>query len=208
MILPGFHTAAESGVRKGTANGNDVFLSLCGLMSNGAQTVLISRWRTAGQTSFDLVREFAQELPSLSPAEAWQRGVAVVSDAPLEADREPRIKDAALTTARRKTDHPFFWAGYMLVDSGGAPTIKGMSLAIPGKGPAAAPAAGPRPAGPQPAGPQPAGPVPNALGPQSVVGDSVPRIPGGSGAPPAGPSGARQSLSGPRARLEANCGAR
>ena len=95
VILPGFHTLAESGLRKGSAAGNDLFLSLCGLMSSGARTILISRWRTGGQTSFDLVREFAQELPHSTPAEAWQRSVQIAIDTPIEPDREPRLKKHA-----------------------------------------------------------------------------------------------------------------
>ena len=74
IVLPGFHTAAEDSlkrIRKGPP-GNEMFLSVCGLMANGARTLLLSRWRTGGQTSFDLVREFAQELPRTSPADAWQ----------------------------------------------------------------------------------------------------------------------------------------
>ena len=118
VILPGFHTAAENGLRKGHAGGNDMFLSLCGLMSTGARTVLISRWRTGGQTSFDLVREFAQELPHASPAEAWQRSVQVAADTPIEPEREPRVKKASSAGEPPKAGHPFFWAGYMLVDSG------------------------------------------------------------------------------------------
>ena len=59
--------------KKGSADGSDLFLSIMGLMSSGVRTVLISRWRTGGQTSYDLVREFAQELPHTTPVDAWQR---------------------------------------------------------------------------------------------------------------------------------------
>ena len=41
--------AGRSGLRKSSAAGKDMFLSLCGLMSTGARTILISRWRTGGQ---------------------------------------------------------------------------------------------------------------------------------------------------------------
>ena len=61
---------------KGTAAGNDMFLAMCGLMSTGVRTILISRWRTGGQTSFDLVREFAQELPHSPPADCLAAGGA------------------------------------------------------------------------------------------------------------------------------------
>jgi CHAT domain-containing protein len=134
VVLPGFHTAAEDAMKREDAPkredaakrahrslpGNEVFLSVCGLMANGARTVLLSRWRTGGQTSFDLVREFVQELPRLSAANAWQRAVSLVCDSRLNLDAEPRIKHPNGDESP-KGDHPFFWAGYMLVDCGGAP---------------------------------------------------------------------------------------
>ena len=52
-------------------------------MSTGVRTILISRWRPGGQSSFDLVREFAQELPHESPAAAWQRAVQLLTRQPL-----------------------------------------------------------------------------------------------------------------------------
>ena len=119
VVLPGFHTAAETALKKfdRTAPGAEVFLSVCGLLASGTRTVLLSRWRTGGQTSFDLVREFAQELPHTSPADAWQRAVLVAADTRVNPDREPRIKESG-DGELPKAIHPFFWAGYMLVDSG------------------------------------------------------------------------------------------
>ena len=134
VILPGYHTACESSLKKVDASrrgghvgsvdtiepGNEIFLSLCGMMSTGTRTVLISRWRSGGQTSLDLVREFAQELPHTTPADAWQRAVLVVSNSPVNSEAEPRIKTA---DAAKQTSHPFFWAGYLLAD-GGSPVPK------------------------------------------------------------------------------------
>ena len=119
IILPGFHTAAEDAMKKPCRNGapgEEVFLSACGLMSCGARTILLSRWRTGGQSSLDLVREFAQELPHTSPADAWQRAVLLESSSQLDLEGEPRIKHAA-TDEKPKADNPFFWAGYMLIDN-------------------------------------------------------------------------------------------
>ena len=134
VILPGYHTLAESGLRKRSAHGEDLFLPLCGLMASGARTVLISRWRTGGQTSLELVREFAQELPHTTPADAWQRSVHIAGDAPLQGDREPRIRNTVGTDDLPKADHPFFWSGYMLVDSGKLAAGKDQVLALPGLG--------------------------------------------------------------------------
>ncbi|MEX0712984.1 MAG: CHAT domain-containing protein, partial [Pirellulales bacterium] len=124
VILPGFHTAAERSLKGQAAEtaGDEMFLSVCGLMANGARTVLISRWRTGGQTSFDLVREFAQELPHTTAADAWQRSVLVVSDMPLDPALEPRLKHEDVAQPP-KADHPFFWAGYMLIDTGTSPHV-------------------------------------------------------------------------------------
>ncbi|HTN74379.1 MAG TPA: CHAT domain-containing protein [Pirellulaceae bacterium] len=115
VILPGYHTPVENGLKKG-GTGDDIFLSVMGLMASGTRTVLLSRWRTGGQTGYDLTREFVQELPHTSAANAWQRSVQLITSAPLDISREPRLRagsDESLTA-----DHPFFWAGYLLVDTG------------------------------------------------------------------------------------------
>ncbi|MEN6406557.1 MAG: CHAT domain-containing protein [Thermoguttaceae bacterium] len=134
VVLPGFHTIAEEGLKKVRSGppGEEVFLSVCGLMANGARTVLLSRWRTGGQTSFDLVREFVQELPHATPADAWQRAVLVVSDSRVNLDAEPRIKRVP-TDEPPKAGCPFFWAGYILVDCGKAPEKTSSEGAKPGE---------------------------------------------------------------------------
>ena len=68
----------------------------------------------------DLTREFAQELSHSSAADAWQRSVLLAREAPLEPSLEPRVKNVAEPDSL-KTAHPFFWAGYMVVDCAGAP---------------------------------------------------------------------------------------
>jgi tetratricopeptide (TPR) repeat protein len=121
VMIPGFHTAAENSIKpkKGVADGSDLFLPIMGLMSSGVRTVLIGRWRTGGQTSYDLVREFAQELPHETPAEAWQRSVLLAQDTPVDPELEPRVKRFSATNSEPpKARHPFFWSGYILADMG------------------------------------------------------------------------------------------
>ncbi|MFV1968263.1 MAG: CHAT domain-containing protein [Pirellulaceae bacterium] len=117
IVLPGFHTPAESGLKRG-GSGDEVFLAACGLMATGSRTILLSRWRSGGKTNYDLVREFVQELPFGSAAEAWQRAVQVVGDDEIVVEREPRVNADGLDVGV-KADHPFFWAGYLLIDTGG-----------------------------------------------------------------------------------------
>ena len=68
-----------------------------------------------------LVREFVQELPFASAADAWQRSVQLGMERDIDVDREPRVKPGDLE-ASIKADHPFFWSGYLLADTGGRPT--------------------------------------------------------------------------------------
>ncbi len=122
ILLPGFRTPAEAALRQpGTAPlGSDLFLTACGLMSTGARTVLLSRWRTGGESSQSLVRQFAQELPYTSAADAWQRSVQVLWETPLDAEQEPRLARAAGVSASGGR-HPLFWCGYMVLDTGWSP---------------------------------------------------------------------------------------
>jgi tetratricopeptide (TPR) repeat protein len=119
VILPGFRTPAENSLKKKGAlpPGSELFLASCGLMSCGAETVLVSRWRTAGQSSVDLVRELIQELPHLPAADAWQRSVQLAMARPLDPQLEPRVKRWETIDAPTAA-HPFFWAGHLLAVRG------------------------------------------------------------------------------------------
>lgn len=130
IILSGFVTAAEQGLkgssRRGAARatrpGDELFQSLCGMLASGARTVLLTRWRTGGRTNFELVREFTRELPNAPANEAWQRACLLARETPLEPAREPRLKRSDDTGELPTADHPFFWAGYLLVDTSPSPT--------------------------------------------------------------------------------------
>jgi CHAT domain-containing protein len=95
-------------------------MATCGLMASGCRTVLLSRWRIGGQSTADLMREFLQELPHDSADNAWRRSVQLASDRLLDPSIEPRLK-APSTSEGIKADHPFFWSGYLLVDTGVVP---------------------------------------------------------------------------------------
>ena len=120
MIFPAVHTIAENGgkgAKRRGAPGAELFLSTCGLMSTGAQTILLSRWRVGGESTMEIVREFVQELPHTDASDAWQRSVQLAKELTIHPAVEPRVKagkdDTPLTAS-----HPFFWSGYLLVDTG------------------------------------------------------------------------------------------
>jgi tetratricopeptide (TPR) repeat protein len=119
VVAPGFHTAAENGLRR-SGTGDEIFLTACAFYASGGRTVLLSRWRTGGQSSVDLTREFVQELPYAPASHAWRRSVELLRASEIDPELEPRVTgvDRSLPL---KADHPFFWAGYLLLDTGAAP---------------------------------------------------------------------------------------
>lgn len=122
VVLPTFHTAAEAALKDG-GDGSELFLAGCGLMAAGTRTILWSRWRTGGQSSLDLTREFVQELPHAAPSDAWQRSVQLLQRNPIDPVREPRVSVPASTGENLPVaDHPFFWSGYLLMDALGRPS--------------------------------------------------------------------------------------
>jgi hypothetical protein len=121
IILPAFHTLAGEALRtapRGGRPGDDLFAATCGLMTAGAKTILISRWRTGGKTAFDFVREFTQELPHTSAVEAWQRSILLTRASSLDVAAEPRLDRVEGVDAPPTAAHPFFWAAYLLADTG------------------------------------------------------------------------------------------
>jgi tetratricopeptide (TPR) repeat protein len=119
VILPGFHTPAEASLRRG-GTGDELFLTACAFLASGSKTVLLSRWRTAGQASYDLTREFAVESSYLPASAAWQRSVQLAMQTPLDHALEPRLKSSEALDGLTAS-HPFFWSGYMLIDTGSEP---------------------------------------------------------------------------------------
>lgn len=127
IVLTGVSTEAEQGLKpskrnsRAAAPGSEMFQSLCSMMAGGARTILMTRWRTSGRTNFDLVREFAHESAQSPAAAAWQRASLLAREAPLDLAREPRLQHGDETADLPKADHPFFWAGYLLIDTGPQP---------------------------------------------------------------------------------------
>ena len=127
VVIPGFHTPAETGLKIARTavqkfdDGDDLFLSALTLEACGAKTILLSRWKTGGRASYDLVGEFLQHYQGLPAAEAWRQAILTVGGGPLEADQEPRVSlkpDEQSPTAA----HPFFWGAFILIDRGEKPT--------------------------------------------------------------------------------------
>jgi hypothetical protein len=118
VVLPAFHTAAESSFKsQGVQNGDDLFMSAMLLEACGAKTILISRWRTGGRVSYDLVEQFLVQLAEKPAAKAWRQAIMEVGSKSIDVDEEPRVrKDPKVEPPI--ANHPFFWGAFMLIDRG------------------------------------------------------------------------------------------
>lgn len=184
FVAPGFHTVAESAFKRlgGVPSGQELFLSLTTLAACGTRTVLISRWRTGGESSLNLVREFLQEHRDKGAAEAFRRAVLLTMSTPLDPALEPRVQKKPPDQPLRM-ENPFFWGGYLLAAPGEIASDAG-SLPGPGPGENAAPPAAPGAAGAD------AGAGPGA-GADAATGDAG-RDPPGDNPPPPEEQQARQ----------------
>ena len=141
VVLPGMQTALATGLEDKSLPsrpGDDLFLPTTDLLAAGAHTAVVSRWRAGGATCVALMSEFlreataAQAEPVDPVTELWRRAVEIGTAERPDPAREPRLRqsgDAVLDDAR----HPFFWAGYVLVDRGSEPAPA--AAAAPGKAP-------------------------------------------------------------------------
>ena len=68
------------------------------------------------------MREFVQELPRTAASNAWQRSVQLVMSSDIDPEREPRAK-LSVTDDLLQAEHPLFWAGYLLADTGSTPLV-------------------------------------------------------------------------------------
>ncbi|MFM9025306.1 MAG: hypothetical protein ACKON7_08210 [Planctomycetaceae bacterium] len=141
VLVPGMQTALADGLDPKSLParpGDDLFLPATDLLAAGAQTALLARWRVGGGTCVALMTEVLREAtavpaePREPPAELWRRAVDIVTAEQPDPAREPRLR-ASAEAVLADASHPFFWAGYLLVDRGSGPE------------PAAAPAEGAAP---------------------------------------------------------------
>jgi hypothetical protein len=111
--MPGFmsHGAAGSKMK---GDGSDLFITSCGLLAAGSRSVLLSRWRVGGKNSLELTRAFASRLQTLDPPAAWKESLELARKLDIEVELEPRVKPEK-SDQPLKADHPFFWAGHMVI---------------------------------------------------------------------------------------------
>lgn len=124
IIAPQFSTAAGSGLKSNDLNGRELFLLACHAIAGGAQTILISRWNVGDTSSFRASIEFAVAARSLSATDAKLKMVEAIQQLPIDTSETARVRAPADGAGDRKSVHPFFWSGYLLIDTGWRPPVE------------------------------------------------------------------------------------
>jgi len=122
VVFAGMQTPMADGLAGPVGRpGEELFLAATDLLAAGARSAILSRWRVGGRSSADLLAEFLRDAdePGVSPAESWARAVDVVTPEEPDMSAEGRLRPAGQDVLA-DLRHPFFWAGYLLVDGGSA----------------------------------------------------------------------------------------
>ncbi|MBQ6829197.1 MAG: tetratricopeptide repeat protein, partial [Thermoguttaceae bacterium] len=119
IVLPALRTPAENALKNG-GDGSEIFLPILAAQSTGADAMLLSRWRTGGRSAFDLSTDFLKNYESEPVADAWKRAVLNLMKRDVVLDEEPRLKTPGRSEDAPSYALPFWWAGYLLIDSGEA----------------------------------------------------------------------------------------
>ncbi|MGN1274905.1 MAG: hypothetical protein ACI4UF_09955, partial [Thermoguttaceae bacterium] len=126
IVLGGMRTRCEELAKKTSRKnkvsvfvpGQELFLTSMAFLANGADTIVLPRWRLEGDSPWKLAALFNAQLPTTeTSADAWRRAVLKFSAGDVSIQSEPRIgksDEIELIPA----SHPLFWAGLMLIDSG------------------------------------------------------------------------------------------
>lgn len=118
-VAPALRTRAEDALKNG-GDGSELFLPILAMQASGADGMLLSRWRTGGRSAYDLTTDFVKNYESEPSADAWKHAALQLMKRDVVVDEEPRLRKLGRNEEIPKYDSPFWWAGYMLIDSGEA----------------------------------------------------------------------------------------
>ena len=119
IVMPALRTRAENSLKNG-GDGSELALAVLAMQASGADTMLLSRWRTGGRSAYDLSQAFVKNYEEEPAADAWKDAVLALMERDVVVDEEPRLKKLGRSESVPKYTAPFWWAGYMLIDSGEA----------------------------------------------------------------------------------------
>ena len=119
IVAPALRTRAEEALKNG-GDGSELFLPILAMQASGADGMLLSRWRTGGRSAYDLATDFVKNYESEPTADAWKHAALKLMKRDVVVEEEPRLRKLGRNEEIPKYDAPFWWAGYMTIDSGEA----------------------------------------------------------------------------------------
>lgn len=116
LMVAGGNSALADGLR-GNSDGTELEFYSTLLMAAGCQSMVLPRWRSGGHLAYDMQNAIIQHVPQMTTAAAVREAILKVRKSPLDPERQTRLRPAR-GEAPETADHPFWWAGQMVIDRG------------------------------------------------------------------------------------------
>jgi tetratricopeptide (TPR) repeat protein len=116
LVVAGGNSAMADGLR-GNPSGAELEYYSTVLLAAGCQSVVLPRWRTGGHVPYDLHLALTRHVREHTTAVAMQKAIQEIRQAPLDLQRQTRLRPVR-GEAPATADHPFWWAGQMVIDRG------------------------------------------------------------------------------------------
>lgn len=116
LYVAGGNSAIVDGI-KGNLVGEELEYYTTMLMASGCQSMVLPRWRPGGHVPYDLPAAMLKRMPASTTAVAMREAIQEIRKAPLDLTKQTRLRSSR-GEAPTNADHPFWWAGQMVVDRG------------------------------------------------------------------------------------------
>lgn len=117
LVVDGANSAIAGGL-KGNFDGSELAYYSTLLMVSGCQSSVISRWRTGGHVPYDFGVKLIEELRTeRQTAAALRNTMREIRGIDLDPKRQTRLRSGN-NEMPIKAEHPFWWAGHMVIDRG------------------------------------------------------------------------------------------
>jgi tetratricopeptide (TPR) repeat protein len=116
LIVAGGNSAIADGLRGNPLGGELEYYSTI-MLAAGCQSIVLPRWRSGGHVPYDLQVALTRHVRDHTTAVALQKAIQEIRQAPLDLERQTRLRPVR-GEAPATADHPFWWAGQMVIDRG------------------------------------------------------------------------------------------
>jgi len=116
LVVAGGNSAMADGFR-GNPDGSELAYYSTLLLASGCQSAVLPRWRCGGHVAYDFQVALAKNVQKFPTAIAMQKTIQEIRQLPLDPQRQTRLRSGR-GSVPETADHPFWWAGQMVIDRG------------------------------------------------------------------------------------------